>query len=70
MATRPETQTDWIEWKGGECPVEPSTQIKVQYADEDRETAERCSTVRADRFLVDRPWHGGPRVIAYRVVSA
>ena len=22
---------EWIEWKGGECPVEPSTKISVRY---------------------------------------
>lgn len=26
-----ENQTDWIEWQGGECPVDPDTRIEVRF---------------------------------------
>jgi hypothetical protein len=61
-------QSEWIEWAGGECPVEPDTIV---------DTKDRDGTVlrgsRADRWNWD--W-GFPacltpadNIIAYRVVS-
>ena len=63
---------DWIEWKGGECPVPPGTIVQIQYADETRERASKTSRVRADRFL-DSWRHEHPHslnIIAYRVVGS
>lgn len=28
-----ENQTDWIEWQGGECPVDGHTRVDVRFRD-------------------------------------
>lgn len=61
-------QQDWIEWRGGKCPVSGDTLVLVKLSA--REKAERAPLrIRAD-FL---NWHfndDGGDIIAYRVVSA
>lgn len=54
--------TDWIEWKGGECPVLPDRQVEVRFraGSEDRDVADLLY------------WHhgNGPSdIVAYRVLS-
>lgn len=71
------TDSDWIEWKGGECPVDPDAQVHVRLRDgTNSETTERRvlpvgSPMKAGPLF----WqHGGEfdpatDIIAYRVVS-
>ena len=30
-----ESESGWIEWNGGECPVPPNTKVEIQYPDND-----------------------------------
>lgn len=66
-------ENDWIEWKGGECPVHGMTPVIPQFrADPDRETAERDAGgkgISAHSYQWDHTG-GGADIIAYRVVSA
>lgn len=49
----------WIEWSGGECPVEPNTLIRVKTKD-GRELCERLAWANA----WDHPDLGAYRVVA------
>jgi hypothetical protein len=60
--------TDWIEWKGGECPVSPCQRINLQFRD--GETYDE--TWRIDLRACQWDWmHDGKGgdIIAYRVVN-
>lgn len=63
------TENPWIEWKGGECPVEPGSSVLIKTRDD----YETTSPIRADswRWHNDPDNHGGRfDIIAYRVVSS
>ena len=69
MAT--ETQNPWIDWKSGECPVDPDTLVHYRMAD-GCEDLGRVGTVNGTR-AGDLRWVHTDRIadiIAYRVVSA
>lgn len=57
----------WIEWHGGECPVEPETIVRIRLRDGQE------SLNSTARFWADGPqdwWkHQGHDIIAYRVVE-
>ncbi|RYG88628.1 MAG: hypothetical protein EON59_03775 [Alphaproteobacteria bacterium] len=67
MAT--EATSDWIEWKGGECPVSADTLVDTKLR-----SGGKTFGFQADRWIVGKWQHGGDRsrldIIAYRVVSA
>ncbi len=63
--------SDWIEWKGGECPVVGTTDVHVRMRS-DGEIPTGASAVSCPACILD--WHRGPTprdsdIIAYRVVS-
>lgn len=58
-------ETDWIEWQGGECPVDPETRVDVRrtYGDQ------YYGLLACDAG--GWGWRGSRRdIIAYRVVQA
>ena len=56
--------SDWIEWKGGECPVPPDTWVEIQFRN-----GETC-TLQAQRCWWGQLDHADIRgMVAYRVVS-
>lgn len=63
---------DWIEWKGGECPVPSGTVVDVK----DRDSFEWTDqTVGADNAVSDQFWRHtcfmpSLHIIAYRVVQS
>ncbi len=63
MASKP--NNDWIEWAGGECPVDPETLVQVKlacnYGSDEAEPA---------GMLVWECYDSLGDIIAYRVVSA
>ena len=64
----------WIEWEGGECPVEPEDLVQVQYLNEARSRSERFSPKRAatKKWAWTTVGHGvssRANIIAYRVVK-
>lgn len=63
------SEGDWIEWKGGECPVDPGTLVEPQYAaDADPAKGTRIDwPVPAARLAWN---HDGEDddIIAYRIV--
>ncbi len=75
-----ENQTDWIEWQGGECPVDPDTRVQIQTADGDPSWmapeghpagifCDDSGYLNCDWWLADNTSHAW-RIIAYRVVQA
>lgn len=58
-----ESESGWIEWNGGECPVPPNTKVEIlQYPDND---VDSCIASEVD-------WNHygmGGDIIAYRVVK-
>ena len=81
MATQPDLNGNdgWIEWAGGECPVDLESLVNVKTADGDPawETEAAPAGVFAESLgdLDLNWWHSGNlshdwRIIAYRVVSA
>lgn len=69
-----ENQTDWIEWQGGECPVDPETYCYLMTADGYvSPRAAPAGTAGADDLNADDWWTyscaPGDRIIAYRVAS-
>jgi hypothetical protein len=66
--TAPAEQDGWIEWDGGECPVEPRHGIQIQCRNETRAQAE-ASFIEAGVFY-DWSHRGGTGdIIAYRIVQ-
>lgn len=63
--------SEWIEWAGGECPVDPYGFTEVRFRDGEEETAPAMHWV--DRWS-NRWEHRGPYrnedIIAYRVVQS
>lgn len=58
----------WIEWGGGDCPVEPRTFVKIQLRAETQEVADADVWSHADDFYWDhRNDESGSDIIAYRV---
>jgi len=57
------TDNPWIEWKGGECPIDRDTRVSYRLRDETV-----CIPDRAGRldWLHDGVWND---IIAYRVVQ-
>ena len=54
----------WHQWTGGECPVDPRSQVKVRLLDPDDEHGSMTS------IASDWIWeHRCPPVIAFRVVK-
>ena len=57
-----ESESGWIEWNGGECPVPPNTKVEIQYPDND---VDSCIASEVD-------WNHygmGGDITAYRVVK-
>jgi len=54
--------TDWIEWKGGECPVPPDTMVEVRNRSgvQSRDFAGYFRWDEIDNFIA---------IVAYRVIS-
>lgn len=52
--------TDWIEWKGGECPVPKDALVEV------RDEIGRTMKDAAEWFL----WRPPSRIVAHRVVQS
>ncbi len=52
-------ETDWIEWNGGECPVDPETPIRVRTKD---------GRVLCERMAWANDWNN-PNLGAYRIVD-
>ena len=53
--------SEWIEWKGGECPVSDNTRVDIKFRDE---------TVFKDEIVGDWIWdhyQSGGDIVAYRV---
>lgn len=40
-----ETENQWIEWSGGECPVDPTTIVEVAYRDAETEVMRAGSAI-------------------------
>ena len=62
MEKTAESQSGWIEWNGGECPVPPNTKVEIQYPDND---VDSCIASEVD-------WNHygmGGDITAYRVVK-
>ena len=62
------TQSDWIEWKGGKCPVPEGTRVDVRFRDGDIDEDSMAGIWNWD-------WQPGPTpnagdIIAYRVLDA
>ena len=57
-----ESESGWIDWNGGECPVPPNTKVEIQYPDND---VDSCIASEVD-------WNHygmGGDITAYRVVK-
>lgn len=50
----------WIEWRGGECPVDPETRVEVMWG-----AQKICSSSRAWAFN----WGPSGGIVAYRIVK-
>lgn len=68
-------ETDWIEWQGGECPVDPDTPVEVRFRDYEI-AGDEVSGLDASFWIggsYDWWKHESPDrdndIIAYRVVS-
>lgn len=63
---------EWIEWKGGECPVAPGAIVQVQFREDDESGLEPQTagpfrwTHNAD---APTPFGDGLDIIAYRIVK-
>lgn len=68
MATQP--VDDWIEWSGGECPVDADAKVFIQLGTDSREEAERDGASDAGSWEWDHQRPPEDRVIAYRKVQA
>lgn len=72
------SQSDWIEWAGGECPVSADTLVNIRTADGDKGWEENACPAgvfaeTSDDFDLNW-WHAGNfshdwRIIAYRIVG-
>lgn len=65
------TNTDWIEWAGGECPVPGDTRVEVWLKCEPTESEALQYIERPARYW-ENVWQrksGGNRIIAYRIVK-
>ncbi len=62
-----QTPTDWIEWQGGECPVDANTMVNWRIVDRDGD----ADYVARRAGSLDWSWGKGDEgnIIAYRVVS-
>lgn len=63
---------EWIEWEGGECPVNPDTRVEVKFRDGGREGSTPASYW-ADGGDVFNCWKHADTssdIIAYRVVRS
>lgn len=64
---------DWIEWAGGECPVDPETRVDVRARDGRTNindvTAGFYSIGQFDWWKHESPDHNND-IVAYRVVPA
>jgi hypothetical protein len=57
---------DWIEWFGGDCPVDRSSFVEVKFRDGDDRTGPRAREAR--NYIWSHGWRHED-IIAYRVVS-
>lgn len=64
---------EWIEWKGGNCPVGPNTQVYVRFqlAPHERVPVETERPQRAKNFFWNHNFHKGKptegNITAYRI---
>lgn len=65
-------ETDWIEWRGGECPVEPDAIVEVRFRRPDILSLDDITPRDAGLFDWRHIYSGGlvgsSDIIAYRVV--
>ena len=59
--------TDWIEWKGGECPVAPGTRVEVRFRSGDSDP--HCNAAWWGWKWMGRDLEDTYDIVAYRVVS-
>ena len=66
------TESDWIVWRGGECPVDADTWVKVRFACDHSEAAALNYPARKASFWKEawRRKRTDNRIIAYRVVQS
>ena len=57
-------EPQWIEWHGGECPVDGDTLVDVKYGDLSKKPLSP-----ADSLLWDHTVQSGQNIIAYRVIE-
>jgi hypothetical protein len=57
--------SDWIDWAGGECPVDDRQLVRVKF----RDGSASCSRASHYEWFHDGPEHldGGSDIVAYRV---
>ena len=60
------TQSDWIEWKGGECPVSEGTRVDVRFRDGDIDEDGMAGIWNWDWVFDDSDIN----IVAYRVLDA
>jgi hypothetical protein len=58
---------DWIEWKGGECPVAPGTRVEVRFRSGDSDP--HCNAAWWGWKWMGRDLEDTYDIVAYRVVS-
>ena len=65
-------ETDWIEWQGGECPVDPGTFVKVRFACDHSDAAALAYPARPARWWLHawRRKRVANRITGYIVVSS
>ena len=67
--------TDWIEWKGGDCPVSPSTIVDVEFRDGDQHIGDGACAEIYHWGHYDAPgphpedFFRGADIISYRVIG-
>lgn len=68
-----ENQTDWIEWQGGECPVDGRTRVDVRFRDGTLWTNRAAGSLARndddENYWIWEPTSPEDDIIAYRVSS-
>lgn len=65
--------SEWIEWSGGECPVDPDTLVEVKWGNPNRRTmeavpAQTWSEAPYEWSITDQDNEPDIQIVAYRVV--
>lgn len=72
MTTPKHTPGEWIEWNGGECPVEPETMVEILFRHEKKypEDYQEGTLPAADVAWTRGRHRHDLDVVAYRVVQS